>query len=55
MEDLWKVSDLGYRLGEWAERAEYEKLLRRFHEDECRENSRRLMYGGATLPAGEKD
>lgn len=54
MEDLWKIKDMGYRLGEWADRAEYARLLRRFHEDEQRQNSKHLMYGGASLKAQEK-
>jgi len=55
MEDLWKISDMGYRLGEWAERAEYARLLRRFHEDERRANDRHLMHGGVKLQGVGKD
>jgi hypothetical protein len=50
MEDLWRVHDQDYRLSSRVtERAEYERLVRRFHEDEERENMRNLLFGDAHL------
>lgn len=49
MEDLWKVSKLDYRIGAVAERAEYERMVRRFREEEERDNRNRLLYGDEHL------
>jgi len=50
MEDLWRVHDQDYRLSNRVtERAEYERLVRRFHEDEERENMKNLLFGDAHL------
>lgn len=53
MEDLWKVRDIGYRWCEWAERAEYARLLRAFREEERKDNSREIFFGG--IPLAEID
>jgi len=45
MEDLWRIREQDYRLTNVSERAEYERLVRRFHEDEERENMKNLLYG----------
>ncbi len=55
MEDLWKVREMGYRLGEWVERAEYTRLVRRFHEDEERENRHHLLYADGELGRPKQD
>lgn len=53
MEDLWKINDLSFRLGDWVERAAYASLRRAFQEEERRENNRPLLFGGA-LPEKEE-
>ncbi len=45
MEDLWKLRDMNYRLNNVADRAEYDRLLKRFREQEERENRDNLLYG----------
>ncbi len=55
MEDLWKLRDMGYRVNDLGDRAEYDLLLRRFHDEEKVNNMRNLLYGDASLAAGEKD
>lgn len=49
MEDLWKIREQDYRLTNISERAEYERLVRRFHEDEERENMKNLLFGAGRL------
>jgi len=49
MEDLWRIHEQDYRLSNISERAEYERLVRRFHEDEERENIKNLLYGTGRL------
>lgn len=49
MEDLWKMREMRYRVNDLGDRAEYDRLLRRFHEEEQRNNLRNLLYGDATL------
>jgi len=44
MEDLWKLKDLSYRLENLADRAEYDRLVKRFHEEEERLNTENLLY-----------
>ena len=56
MEDLWRIHEMDYRLGNISEKAEYERLVRRFHEDEQRENMKNLLYGTDRLsPVKETD
>ncbi len=55
MEDLWKVRDLGYRLNDLADKAEYDRLVKRFHEEEINCNARNLLYGQETLPPRTAD
>jgi hypothetical protein len=45
MEDLWRIREQDYRLTNISEKAEYERLVRRFHEDEERENIKNLLFG----------
>lgn len=47
MEDLWKLKDMGYRLRDLADRAEYDRMLKRFREEEERTNRDNLLYGQA--------
>ncbi len=49
MEDLWKIQDLDYRLNDLEERAEYNRLVRRFLEEEHQDHLRDLLFGEATL------
>lgn len=44
MEDLWKLKDMGYRLNDLADRAEYDRMLRRFREEEEKTNLANLLY-----------
>lgn len=54
MEDLWKMRDLG--LDELADRAEYERMVKRFREEEERSNRKNLLFGPSILrrPAKKK-
>lgn len=45
MEDLWKVRDIGYRLSDVSDRAEYDRLVKRFREEEEKANRDNLLYG----------
>ena len=45
---------MGYRLTDIGDRAEYDRMVRRFHEEEQGNNLRNLLYGEATLPPKEK-
>ena len=45
MEDLWKVSKIDYRIDTVADRAQYERIVRRFREEEERYNRDHLLYG----------
>ena len=49
MEDLWKLRDMGYRVKDLGDRAEYDQLRRRYREEEERSNLRNLLYGDAVL------
>ncbi len=50
MEDLWRVHEQDFRLsGRVMERAEYERLVQRFHQEEVWENAKNLLYGDAHL------
>jgi len=55
MEDLWKLRDMGYRVNDLGDRAEYDLLLRRFHDEEKVSNLRNLLYGDASLAPVEKE
>lgn len=46
MEDLWKLGKIGYRsLSDVADRAEYDRMVQRFHEEEQKSNLHNLLYG----------
>lgn len=46
MEDLWRLRKIGYRsLSDMADRAEYDRMIRRFHEEEQMSNMNNLLYG----------
>ncbi len=49
MEDLWKVKDMDYRQSSVEDRAEYDRLVRRFHEEEEKANMKNLLYGKVRL------
>jgi hypothetical protein len=55
MEDLWRIREQDYRLTNSSEKAEYERLVRRFHEDEERENMKNLLFGTERLTRSEDD
>lgn len=50
VEDLWKLREMGYRLNDVADRAEYDRLLKRFHDEEQKTNARNLLYGEDRIP-----
>ncbi|MBE0598893.1 MAG: hypothetical protein IH614_16680 [Desulfuromonadales bacterium] len=50
MEDLWKLREMGYRIDEVADRAEYDRLIKRFHAEEQKENLHNLLYGEGKIP-----
>ncbi len=45
MEDLWKLRAMGFRLGDMAEQAEYDRLVKRFREEEQKTNLNNLLFG----------
>jgi hypothetical protein len=47
MEDLWKLREMSYRLSEVADLAEYNRMLKRFREEEERDNRNNLLFGQA--------
>lgn len=49
MEDLWRIRDMGYRLNNSGDRAEYDKLRKRFREEEEALNVKNLLYGDSRL------
>jgi len=49
VEDLWRIKEMGYRLNNPADRAEYDKLCRRFYEEEQALNMKNLLYGDSRL------
>jgi hypothetical protein len=44
MDDLWKLREKGYRLDDLADWAEYNRLVKNFHEEEERNNLNNLLY-----------
>lgn len=55
MEDLWRMQDMGYRTGDCADRAEYNKMLKRFRdEEECNNRFNLLFRGDRMIRREEK-
>ncbi|MGE4342796.1 MAG: hypothetical protein AB7F20_00720 [Geoalkalibacter sp.] len=50
MEDLWKLQKIGYRTNDLADQAEYQQMLKRFREEEMKNNMQDLLYNP---PAGK--
>lgn len=50
MDDLRKTRDRGARLGDLADQAEYDTLVKRYREEEQRNNMKNLLYGSDSLP-----
>lgn len=48
MEDLWRVKRCGVDMKDLADYAEYRHFLKRFSDDEEKNNRRNLLYGEAT-------
>lgn len=55
MEDLWKLREMGFRLTDLAERAEYDRMVKRFHEEEQQANLKNLLYDSAPEPPDEEE
>jgi hypothetical protein len=55
VEDLWKLREIGYRLNDLADRAEYDRLLRRFREEEEKINRDSLLYGQSPFGRPKND
>ena len=55
MEDLWKITKLDYRIASVADRAQYDRLVRSFREEEERYNRDHLLYGNDQLIRKETD
>lgn len=56
MEDFWKLKKLGYRLDDLSDRAEYDLMVKRFHDEEKSANMKNLLYGQQKLePKGKKN
>lgn len=48
MEDLWKLKSLDWQVDQLADTAVYRTLIRRFHDEEVRNNTRHLLYPADT-------
>ena len=55
MEDLWKLRDMGYRLKDVADQAEYDRMLKRFREEEERDNRNNLLFGQTPFARPPRD
>lgn len=58
MEDLWKMREMGYRLSDVADLAEYNRMVKRYRDEEERDNRNNLLYGQARFglaPRGSAD
>lgn len=44
MEDLWRVREVRIDLDDPADRAEYDRLLKCFHEEEQRNNLKQILF-----------
>ncbi len=55
MEDLWKLRDMNYRLNDVADRAEYDRMLKRFRDEEERANRDNLLFGQAPFARQPSD
>lgn len=53
MEDLWKLSRLDFRLVDIADRAEYDRLVRRYRDEEEHQHRDRLLYGDDRIEPDE--
>jgi len=49
MEDLWKITKLDYRTASVSDRAQYDRLVRSFREEEERYNRDHLLFGNDQL------
>jgi hypothetical protein len=56
MEDLWKLREMSYRLNDVADRAEYDRMLKRFRDEEESANRNNLLYGQSPFarPIGDR-
>jgi len=54
MEDFWKLKEMGFRLEDLTDRAEYDLLVKRFHDEEKSANMKNLLYGEQKLIKKEK-
>lgn len=54
MEELWKLSKMDYRITDVAERAEYEKMVKRYRDEEERFNRNHLLYGDDHIEASRE-
>ena len=55
MEDLWKITKLDYRIASVSDRAQYDRLVRSFREEEERYNREHLLYGSDQLTRKETE
>lgn len=55
MEDLWQMQSIRYQVADWADRAEYAKLLRRFQQEEEQSNRNQLLFAGEQLTNQKTD
>lgn len=51
MEDLWKFSDLKHRLNESADRAEFDRLIKSFREEEQSTRQKDLLFNQIPFPS----
>jgi hypothetical protein len=55
MEDLWQMQSIRYQVADWADRAEYAKLLRRFQQEEEQSHRQQLLFAGEQLTTQKSD
>jgi hypothetical protein len=54
MEDFWKLKEMGYRMDDLTDRAEYDLMVKRFREEEKSANMKNLLYGQQKIKQQEK-
>lgn len=55
MEDFWKLKEMGYRLDDLTDRAEYDLMVKRFRDEEKSANMRNLLYGQQKIQQKKKN
>ena len=54
MENFWKLKEMGYRLDDLTDRAEYDLMVKRFRDEEESANRKNLLYGQQRMNKQDK-